>query len=208
VALQVLEKGTGALLATLGSPMDLRDPLSVAVSERYVAATDSQGHRVVLFDKATGQRARVIGPSLGGGRTATLMKCPCDVAFDGEGVLYITDRENSRILAVEPQSGDLLRQIGAHGAGPGQFNHVNRLVISGTRCFATDRFGASRLGPLEGWSGAGVTWLCVAGNRVVVFHKDTGAHIATLGCGFFDRPNGVTVWKGKVIVRCVRASSD
>ena len=156
----------------------MRDPLSVAVNAQYIAVTDSSYNRVLLFNKTTGALVRVFGPPLPAEAGGSSFSCPCDCVFDMLGLLYITDREASRILVFNAESGQYIRQIGYHGTGTGEFNHVNRLAIQGDRVYATDRYG----------------------NRVLVFNKDTGQYITTFGSGLLDRPNGVAVRGNTAIV--------
>ena len=118
----------------------------------------------------------MIGPTLPG--TLGALRGPSDAIFDESGLLYVADREASRILVFASESGDFVRQIGSHGTGPGQLNHVNRLALDGARLLATDRLG----------------------KRVVVFDKRDGRHIVTFGEGVCERPNGVAVRGSRVYV--------
>lgn len=177
----VLEKHTGKLVRVLGQKAGMRDPLAVGVDGRLVGVTDSSNSRVVFMDKRTGQVVHVLGPSLppeaGGGTLA----CPCDVVFDEmeEGsVVYVSDREASRILVFDMRTWAFKRQIGSHGVGLGEFTHVNRLCIAHDRVYASDRFG----------------------RRVMAFNKHTGDALLALGeKGLLDRPNGMAVYGSQVL---------
>lgn len=182
----VLDKRSGRLVRVLGQDARMCDPLAVAVNDRLVGVTDSSNCRVVFLDKRTGKVARVLGPELPAEAGGGLLACPCDVVFDeaDDSIVYISDREASRILVWDTHSWTFVRQIGSHGVGPGEFSHVNRLCVAHDRVYASDRFG----------------------RRLLAFNKHTGDAIAQFGAGdpatgerLLDRPNGVAVWGSRVI---------
>jgi hypothetical protein len=51
------------------------------------------------------------------------------VAFDGEGNLYVFDRDNARVVVVAPD-GTLLREIGSDGGGPGELRNPMSMAVS------------------------------------------------------------------------------
>lgn len=51
-----------------------------------------------------------------------------DLAFDGEGNLYLLDIDAVTVLVVDP-GGDLVRTIGQAGSGPGEFDFPRRLAV-------------------------------------------------------------------------------
>ncbi len=51
-----------------------------------------------------------------------------DLGFDASGNLYILDAQNSRVVAVDP-AGNLIREIGAEGEGPGEFQRPTSIAV-------------------------------------------------------------------------------
>jgi len=51
------------------------------------------------------------------------------VAFDGEGNLYVLDRQNFRVVVVDPE-GNLVREVGSEGDGPGELRFPLGFVVS------------------------------------------------------------------------------
>lgn len=51
------------------------------------------------------------------------------VAFDGEGNLYILDRQNFRVVVVDPE-GKLVREVGTEGDGPGELRFPMGFVVA------------------------------------------------------------------------------
>ncbi|GMR13061.1 MAG: hypothetical protein BMS9Abin29_1260 [Gemmatimonadota bacterium] len=51
------------------------------------------------------------------------------VAFDGAGNLYVLDRQNFRVVVVGPE-GDLVREVGSEGDGPGELRFPLGFVVS------------------------------------------------------------------------------
>ena len=51
------------------------------------------------------------------------------VAFDGAGTLYVFDPQNSRITVVG-LDGELVREVGKKGAGPGEFQQPLRMAVA------------------------------------------------------------------------------
>jgi DNA-binding beta-propeller fold protein YncE len=55
---------------------------------------------------------------------------PAGIAVDGQGFIYVADREHSLIRKLSP-TGRLLASIGASGSGPGQLNHPSDVAVDG-----------------------------------------------------------------------------
>lgn len=51
------------------------------------------------------------------------------VAFDGEGNLYVLDRQNFRVVVVDPE-GNLVREVGSEGDGPGELRFPMGFVVA------------------------------------------------------------------------------
>ncbi len=51
------------------------------------------------------------------------------VAFDGEGNLYVLDRQNFRVVVVDPE-GNFVREVGTEGDGPGELRFPMGLVVA------------------------------------------------------------------------------
>jgi len=103
---------------------------------------------------------------------------PCGgVAFDGEGNLVVSDRDNHRIQVFRYIDGAHLRNIGSEGAGNGQFQDPWGIAFD----------GAGHIIVSEN-----------EGHRVQVLRYIDGAHIITFGsCGSgngqFNYPTGIAV---------------
>ena len=66
--------------------------------------------------------------SLGGADWETFSRLN-QVAFDGQANLYILDGENHRVVVVAP-SGELRREMGREGGGPGEFRNPTTLAVA------------------------------------------------------------------------------
>ena len=51
------------------------------------------------------------------------------VAFDGQGNLYVLDRQNFRVVVVDPE-GNFVREVGTEGDGPGELRFPMGLVVA------------------------------------------------------------------------------
>ncbi len=51
------------------------------------------------------------------------------IAFDGEGNLYVLDRQNFRVVVVDPE-GDFVREVGTEGDGPGELRFPMGFVVA------------------------------------------------------------------------------
>jgi len=99
------------------------------------------------------------------------------VAFDVEGNLVVSDRDNHRIQVFRYIDGAHLRTIGSRGAGNGQFNRPWGIAFDGEgHIIMSEQFG----------------------HRVQVLRYSDGAHVITIGSngagnGQFHYPSGIAV---------------
>jgi len=77
--------------------------------------------------------------TLEGGRLGVVS----DLALDSAGRVWLTDRVNDQLLALDPSSGDLL-MVGRQGEGPGEFQRPEAVAVSKTGVFVFD-FGNRRI---------------------------------------------------------------
>jgi DNA-binding beta-propeller fold protein YncE len=122
---------SGAFIAAVGGPSDLKRPSSVAVtpdgSRIYVLDTggiDSTQHRIVVFD-AGGQRVKVIGRRGAGPGQFNL---PLSIERAPDGGLYVVDAGNFRVQKLTVDGAPVL-SFGKPGRYPGQFGHPKDLAL-------------------------------------------------------------------------------
>ena len=65
-------------------------------------------------------------------------KCPCDVAFDDNNELYVSDSQNHRVQKFDIH-GKYLLQFGSKGAGEGQLNHPVGITTHQDKVYVADR---------------------------------------------------------------------
>jgi hypothetical protein len=67
------------------------------------------------------------------------IEIPTDVAVGGDGSIYVLDSESGSVRVLS-KAGALLRTIGSHGNGPGQFSDVDCIAVGGDgQVFISDR---------------------------------------------------------------------
>jgi hypothetical protein len=76
-------------------------------------------------------------------QASELLSGPNDIAVDDDGAIYVLDYLLAHVVVVSP-SGKLLRTIGRHGSGPGEFALPRSFVLSGDTLRVVD-VGAGRL---------------------------------------------------------------
>jgi len=112
----------------------LLQPGKVAVSDRYVAVTDSGHNRVILLDHA-GKVLKVIGNGKRGDRDGAPDQAEFDgpqgLAFDGN-TLYVADTTNALIRAVALPSGKVstVAGNGKHGLGVMSYRAARSVGLS------------------------------------------------------------------------------
>ena len=114
---------------------------------------------------------------------------PTDIAWDSKGNLFISDGYvNSRVVKLE-KNGTFVKQVGAFGSGPNQFNLPHTIAVDGKdRVYVGDRgnrriqvFDAD-LNPLNTITTVGAPWgMCVSpGPTQYLFSGDSNGKIYKL----------------------------
>ena len=174
--------GTG----TAGAGMDqFNRPWAVAIHEAEAGSgqpsllfvADYCNHRIQVFHAESGAHVRTIGTSGKAGNAPGQFNYPSGLALRPPGpygsgkplILFVADRGNHRIQAVNADTGAHLRYYGTgvQGAGPDQLSNP---------------FGVALLEPAAG--SAQPTLLAVAdysNHRVQIYNADSGAVVRTLG---------------------------
>jgi len=125
-------KETGEYKRTIGlghgaEPGQLNQPIVLALdmdTDRLFVA-DYGNDRVQIFSQTSGIYMSQIGSGDG-----TDLKGPRGLCIDrGSGLLFISDRENHRILIYQKDTCALLRHFGHSGSEPGQFNRPMEICI-------------------------------------------------------------------------------
>jgi len=109
----------GNLIAVFGRPGELENPTDVALSpdESRLFVADSKAHRIVIFDRASGQRIGEFGRR---GDAEGEFSFPTSLTFDRSGNLIVVDQLNSRLLVMTAE-GRLLDRVGSLGVGFANF---------------------------------------------------------------------------------------
>ena len=103
-------------------------PHGLAVRAGQVAVADERNGRVQVFDHE-GRHLR----SIGAGRLAR----PTDVAFDGEGRLFVTDQDLNRVVVFDA-AGHFLREWGDWGWYQGLFSTPSGIAVANGSVFVAD----------------------------------------------------------------------
>ncbi|MFN0094645.1 MAG: flippase activity-associated protein Agl23 [Dehalococcoidia bacterium] len=165
---------TGEFIAAAGVRFDPQDPnefsdpwgLGVAPDGRLIVA-DTFGWTLRLFDTDLKQVLR-FGVASGPEPNPDLNEVfgPRDAAFAPDGAIWVTDTGHGRIV-VYRADGTPIRQVGAKGSGPGQFDEpVGISIASDGAVFVADMFNGRVviLDPsgapagsfkVDGWGGQG-----------------------------------------------------
>ena len=101
-------------------PAQFMGPTRIAVSNQgeQIAVSDSGNKRIQLFDK-TGQFLRQIDEYFVGGKSVRF-GLPAGVAFDKFDNLAVVDQRNSKLLVINPMTGNLVTDLKSDGEGSGQ----------------------------------------------------------------------------------------
>jgi len=100
-------------------------PPGVAVTaDGLLAVADFYNHRVQLV-KPDGEFVR----SLGGQGYSNGLNYPTRVTAAPDGRLWVADAYNYRVVVFDPLSGDIVRQFGKKGHGPGEFDVSSGIAL-------------------------------------------------------------------------------
>lgn len=109
-------------------------PTGILATREYVWVTDTWNHRIQqfrsdgLFVRAWGSFKDTKGTREGNTADPEAFYGPRGIALGPDGLLYITDTGNKRIV-VYKQNGDFVRQWGAGGAGPGELDEPVGIAV-------------------------------------------------------------------------------
>ncbi len=176
--------GGAATAAELDGPMGLGFD---AAGNLYLA--DQNNHRIRRIDGATGIITTVAGNGTigfsgdGGAATSAQLRYPTGVAVDGDGNLYIADRENNRVRQVAAGSGIIATFAGGGGtydepqlAIHSRLDDPTSVVLDGLgNLFIAEYSGTHRIRKVTAATGMMTT---VAGNGKVGFGGDGGVATA------------------------------
>lgn len=112
----------------------LSGPGGVAVDRERVVIADTQNHRVVAFDRASGALLWSAGRF---GRGPGEFALPTDVALDEDGAAYVVDSENSRVQKLD-RMGRYLHAWGLWGYHPGLLAGPLGIAVRGARVYVAD----------------------------------------------------------------------
>ena len=103
---------------------ELGRPSGLAIVGDRLFVTDSQGHRVVIYDLRGGFISAFGRRGSGPGE----LNFPSHVAADASGRVFVTDSMNCRIQVFD-SAGQFQRVIGSPGDGPGHFSRPKGLAV-------------------------------------------------------------------------------
>ena len=149
--------GTAGTADGIGSAAQFNKPLGIATDGTTLYITDELNHRIRAVTIASGEVTTLAGSTRGykdGTGTAAQFNQPSGVALSG-GTLYVADRGNHRIRAVNTTSGAVTTIAGsgkkntADGIGAAaQFDAPIGITADGTTLYVTELNGA-RIRKLE-----------------------------------------------------------
>ena len=150
----------GTIKWTVGSQGNGRDqftyPYGVAMLlDGRVVVADCHNHRLQVLNANTGAVEGTLTRSDG-----VAWKNPIAIAVDTQGLVYVVDRGNHRVVVVKVD-GSVVRTLGSQGQGQGQLQDPWAITVDGNGNVLVGDCG---------------------NDRVVVFHTDgTSTHFATPG---------------------------
>jgi ABC-type Fe3+ transport system permease subunit/sugar lactone lactonase YvrE len=95
---------------------------------------DTHYHRVIVYTP-DGREIRRFGSF---GKEPGQFVLPTDIAFDSDGLVYISEYGDNDRIQVFDQEGRILRQIGRFGPGDGEFSRPQGIAIVGDLLYVTD----------------------------------------------------------------------
>ena len=107
-----------------GEPGSWRPVDAVAFEDRVYVA-DAANHVVKVFDKTTGESIKTIGDK---GEPGERLDRPQNLAFDGDGNLYVTDFGRFQVVKFD-RDGHFKAAVGKPGDGPGHFARPKGIAI-------------------------------------------------------------------------------
>jgi len=113
------------LVKTYGKKGELDKPLDVAVYDDSVYVCDFNLHKILVFDKESGDIVRTIGEQ---GKEEGKFFKPSHIALDEQGNLFVNDAFNFRMQQFD-SSGNFVQTIGYHGDTLGGFARPKGLAV-------------------------------------------------------------------------------
>ena len=169
---QVFDGATRQYIATLGitglagaSNTQFNGPtagVAVSASGDRIYVTDSNNHRVQVFDGATRQYIATLGITRSAGASNTQFNVPYGVAVSAtDNRIYVADRDNYRVQIFDGATRQYIATLGSRGASNTQFSAPYGVAVSATdnRIYVAD----------------------IDNSRVQIFDGATRQYIATLG---------------------------
>lgn len=102
-------------------------PVGLAIRGNELYTTDFKNHRILVFDRRSGDLLRTIGqPGQGKGELGG----PLGIAIDPEGNIYVSEIVNCRIQKFSPD-GKSLKTFGNRGDQPGTFTRPKHIALDG-----------------------------------------------------------------------------
>ncbi len=117
----------GTVIASIGHEGELENPTDVAVSPdgKNLFVADSKAHRIVIFNRESGERISSFGKR---GEGDGEFGWPTSLAFGPEGNLFVLDQINCRVQVFDSE-GRYLDQFGSRGKGFGQFDRPKDIAV-------------------------------------------------------------------------------
>ena len=172
----------GALAGQMDQPfglfVDLRGTLFVAEwGNNRVQRFATAGQPAYVWGSATGQKSAARGE----------FNFPQGIAFDAQGMMYVTDAGNHRVQVFAP-SGQLQAVWGQRGDAPGQFYAPDGIAIDGAGNIYVTEYGNNRVQvlspdgrPLFMWGSRGIGSSEFSGAAGVVIDRVGDVYVADQG---------------------------